>query len=131
VYVCSVLPSINVLVPELSNLLNASTAEISLIEIYSKLSVPPWKLLAKIVPVPSPPAQPGVVLSVIGLGVEVGVGVAVGGTGVLVGVAVGGTSVAVGVGGISVAVGVGVGVSVDVGVGVGVGVDVGVGVGVG
>ena len=48
----------------------------SLIEIYSKLSVPPLNPFAKTVPVPSPPVQPGVVLSVIGGNVVVVVVVA-------------------------------------------------------
>ena len=77
VYVYSVAPSSNVLVAELSNFVKASAADIELIEINSKLLVPPWKLLANIVPVLAPPVQPGVVLSVTGtrevLGVMLGV----------------------------------------------------------
>jgi hypothetical protein len=107
VNVYSVAPPKKVLVAELSNLANASPFETPLIEIYSKLSVPPLKLLAYTVPVYSPPAQPGVTLRMIGFGVAVGGngvdvagnGVAVGGNGVAVagnGVAVAGNGVAVG-----------------------------------
>jgi hypothetical protein len=62
----------------LPTLSKASAADIELIEMYSKLSVPPLNPLANTVPVPSPPAHPAVVLSVTGTVVGVGVCVCVG-----------------------------------------------------
>jgi hypothetical protein len=125
VKVYSVAPSINVLVAGLSNLLKASAAETELIAIYSKLPpAPPWKLLAKIVPVPGPPVQPAVVLRVIGVIVGVGEGV---GLGVVLGLGLGvGLGVVLGLG-----LGVGLGVVLGLGLGVGLGVVLGLGLGVG
>jgi hypothetical protein len=57
---------INVLVAGLSKFVKASASDVALIEIYSKLPVPPLKLFARIVPKPGPPAHPGVKLSVTG-----------------------------------------------------------------
>jgi len=71
VNVYSVAPFINVLVAELSNLTRASIAEVALIEIYSKLPVPPSNPLANIVPVPAPPSHPEVTVSVTGAAVVV------------------------------------------------------------
>jgi hypothetical protein len=130
VKVYSVAPSINVLVAGLSNLLKASAAETELIAIYSKLPpAPPWKLLAKIVPVPGPPVQPAVVLRVIGVIVGVGEGV---GLGVVLGLGLGvGLGVVLGLGlgvGLGVVLGLGEGVGVPVTVGLGLGEGVGLGV---
>jgi hypothetical protein len=74
----------NVLVAELSSLLRASLPEISLIEINSKLPVPPPNPLANTVPVLIPLAQPAVTLKVTGEKVVVVVGATV----VVVGAAV-------------------------------------------